>query len=175
MTKIAILIISASVFAACSSSSVPEQAVNSPAQSNSNSLVVSSRSLNAANSNSAAPAANVPQTSETKTKWKQVGNAIDTSAFDAEIAQAEKNQKAKPNDESAKKALAEAYTKRGVALTEVRQYPSALGDYRKALKLDAENKEAKSGMDEIIRIYESLNREYPSEGEEPPPLPFKKT
>lgn len=112
--------------------------------------------------------------SETKTKWTQSGNPIDTSEFDAEIAKAEKNLKAKPKDAAAKKALSEAYVKRGVALTGARQYASALGDYRRTLKLDPNNEEAKNGMDTIIGIYESLNREYPKEGEEPPPLPFKK-
>lgn len=96
---------------------------------------------------------------------------IDVSAYDAEIAKAEKDLKAKPKDETAKNNLSEAYTKRGVALTEARQYASALGDYRRALKY-ASNAEAKSGMDSIVGIYSSLNRESPPEGEEPPPLPF---
>lgn len=112
--------------------------------------------------------------SETKTKWTQSGNPIDTSAFDAEIEKAEKNLKSKPKDESAKKNLAEAYNKRGLALTEARQYASALGDYRKALKLEPNNAEAKKWIEQIVGIYESINRDYPKEGEEPPPLSFKK-
>ena len=124
--------------------------------------------------NSAAPNSTVVPRSETKTKWTQSGNPIDTAEFDAEIAKAEKALKAKPKDAAAKKNLSEAYVKRGVALTEARQYASALGDYRRTLKLDPTNEEAKNGMDTIIGIYESLNREYPKEGEEPPPLPFKK-
>jgi tetratricopeptide (TPR) repeat protein len=115
------------------------------------------------------------QKSETKTKWTQSGSPIDTTEFDAEIEKAEKNLKSKESDESAKKELAEAYVKRGVALTDARQYASALGDYRKALKLDPENAEAKKWIDQIVGIYESINREYPKEGEEPPPLPFKKS
>lgn len=125
------------------------------------------------NNSTAANQTIVPK-SETKTKWTQSGDAIDTKEFDAEIAKAEKNLKAKPKDEAAKKALAEAYFKRGFALTDARQYASALGDYRRTLKYDPTNEEAKNGMDTIIGIYESLNREYPTEGEEPPPLPFKK-
>lgn len=113
--------------------------------------------------------------SETKTKWTQSGNPIDTTGFDAEIEKAEKNLKTKQTDEAAKKELAEAYVKRGVALTEARQYASALGDYRKALKLDPGNEEAKKWIDQIVGIYESINREYPKEGEEPPPLPFKES
>jgi tetratricopeptide (TPR) repeat protein len=114
------------------------------------------------------------QKSETKTKWTQSGNPIDTSAFNAEIEKAEKNLKSKPKDEAAKKILAEAYNKRGLALTEARQYASALGDYRKALKLEPDNAEAKKWIEQIVGIYESINRDYPKEGEEPPPLPFEK-
>lgn len=109
----------------------------------------------------------------TKTKWSQSGNPIDTARFDGTIAQAEKNLKAKPSDESAKKLLAQAYFDRGFALTEARQYAAALGDYRKALKLDPANEEAKKWIDQIIMIYDSMGKEYPKEGEEPPPLPFE--
>lgn len=112
--------------------------------------------------------------SETKTKWTQSGNPIDTSEFDAEIAKTQKNLKAKPTDAAAKKALAEAFLKRGIALTDARQYASALGDYRRALKYDAENEEAEKWIRQIIEIYDSINRESPKEGEEPPPLPFEK-
>lgn len=168
MKKIAVLSFSILFSAACGTTS--QQTVNVSPQSSNNSLTVSSRS------NDYSPPANqtvVPK-SETKTKWTQSGNPIDTGEFDAEIAKAEKNLKAKPKDEAAKNALAEAYVKRGVALTEARQYASALGDYRRTLKLDAKNEEAKNGLEQIINIYESLNRDYPKEGEEPPPLPFTK-
>lgn len=113
--------------------------------------------------------------SDTKTKWTQSGNPIDTTAFDSEIKQAESKQKANPKDETLKNSLADAYVKRGIALTDARQYASALGDYRRALKLDPANAEAKKWIEQIISIYESINRSYPSEGEEPPPLPFKKS
>ncbi len=119
------------------------------------------------------PSSSAPKT-EGKTKWTQSGNPIDTSVFDAEIEKAEKTFKAKPKDEAAKKALVEAFNKRGLALTDARQYASALGDYRKALKLEPDNAEAKKWIDQIVWIYESINREYPKEGEEPPPLPFEK-
>lgn len=115
------------------------------------------------------------QKPESKTKWTQSGNPIDTTEFDAEIEKAEKDLKSNQTDEEAKKTLAAAYVKRGVALTDARQYASALGDYRKALKLEPDNTEAKKWIDQIVGIYESINREYPKEGEEPPPLPFKKS
>ena len=89
------------------------------------------------------------------------------------IAEAEKALKAKPNDEAAKKTLAQAYFDRGAALTEARQYASALGDYRRALKYDPTHEESKKWIDQIINIYSMLKKEYPKEGEEPPPLPWK--
>jgi tetratricopeptide (TPR) repeat protein len=109
-----------------------------------------------------------------KSKWTQSGNPIDTQEVDSEIARAVKAQKAKPTDAAANSALADAYFKRGFALTEARQYASALGDFRRVIKYDPENEEARGWIDQIITIYNSINKEYPKEGEEPPPLPFKK-
>ena len=88
------------------------------------------------------------------------------------IVAAVKAQKAKPKDAAANSALAEAYFKRGFALTEARQYASALGDYRRTLKYDAANEEAKKWIEIITSIYNSKSQDYPKEGEEPPPLPF---
>ena len=109
----------------------------------------------------------------TKTKWTQSGEPIDTKTFDADIASADKALKSKPNDETSKKALAEAYYKRAVALTDARQYASALGDYRRALKYDPDNAQAKTWVEQIVSIYDSMGRESPPEGQEPPPLPYK--
>ena len=55
------------------------------------------------------------------------------------------------------------------------EYASALGDYRRALKYDPTNAEAKEWVDQITMIYEGLRRPAPAEGQEPPPLPFKKS
>ena len=117
-----------------------------------------------------APASN----SKSSGKWSQSGDPIDTTKFDRSIAEAEKNQKAKPADAAARTALAQAYFERGFALTEARQYASALGDYRKALKLEPNHAESKKWMDQIMSIYSMLKKEAPKEGEEPPPLPFQK-
>lgn len=106
-------------------------------------------------------------------KWSQSGNPIDTKAFDDAIAAADKALSAKPTDTAAKNAAAEAYFKRGFALTEARQYASALGDLRKALKLDPSHAEAKKWENQIIGIYEMMKKDYPKPGEEPPPLPWK--
>jgi len=107
-------------------------------------------------------------------KWTQGGDPIDTAKYDKAIGDAEKNQKAKPADVSLKQALAQAYFERGFALTESRQYASALGDFRRALKLDPNHEESKKWMDQILSIYEMLKKEAPKEGEEPPPLSLQK-
>jgi tetratricopeptide (TPR) repeat protein len=114
-----------------------------------------------------------PANTGAKTKWSQSGNPIDTKEFDARIAKAEKDLKAKPKEASAKTNLSQAYYERGMALTDARQYASALGDFRRAVKLDPANEDAKGWIDQIISIYNSINKEFPKEGEEPPPLPFK--
>lgn len=115
-----------------------------------------------------------PASDASKSKWSQGGEAFDTSVLDKDIAAAEKAVAGKATDEKAKKALSEAYYKRAVALTDKRQYASALGDYRRAVKYDPSNAEAKDWIDKIIMIYGSLNKAAPNEGEEPPPLPFEK-
>ena len=179
MKKIAIISLSALIFTACGANQMTVSTNISPTQNTNNSSVVSSHSSetttapNVPNSSNSSNATVVPR-SETKTKWTQGGSPIDVSKFDAEIAAAEKNFKAKPKDEAAKKAVAVAYVNRGLALTDARQYASALGDYRKAQKIDPTNEDAKKWIAQIIEIYESINRDYPKEGEEPPSLPFNK-
>ncbi len=107
-------------------------------------------------------------------KWSQAGDPIDTKELDAAIMAAEKTLKANSSDAEAKRALGAAFFKRASALTEARQYASALGDYRRTLKHDPANTEAKEWIDRIVMIYSSINKESPKEGEEPPPLPYSK-
>lgn len=120
------------------------------------------------------PAADINNANNGGSRWTQSGDPIDTSAFDRAIAAAERSLKAKPNDAAAKSAAADAYFKRGFALTEARQYAAALGDYRQALKIEPGHEEAKTWENRIIGIYEMMKKEFPKPGEEPPPLPFKK-
>ncbi|HEV7643072.1 MAG TPA: hypothetical protein VGO50_03945 [Pyrinomonadaceae bacterium] len=96
---------------------------------------------------------------------------IDVSAMNADIQKAEKNHEKDPKDAQAKKDLAHAYFVRAFALTEAAQYRAALGDFRKGLKLDPDDEEARKMHDQIISIFKSIGREPPKEGEEPPPLP----
>ena len=88
------------------------------------------------------------------------------------VEKAEKEFKAKPKDEKAKSALASAYFVRAFALTDASQYSAALGDFRKGLKLNPDDKEAKEMHDQIIGIYKSMGREAPKEGEEKTPMPM---
>lgn len=112
-------------------------------------------------------------TSNGSGKWSASGDPIDTTKFDKAINEAEKAVTADPSVD-AKKAAAQAYYERGFALTEARQYASAIGDYRRALKYDPDHKESKNWIDQIVSIYQMLKKEPPKPGEEPSPLPFRK-
>lgn len=147
-----------------------------PVAQSSNSAVVTAtpekaQTAIAHSSENQTPNPSTPASGE-KSKWAASGDPIDTTAMDSAIMAAEKS--AKPNDAASKKALGAAFYKRAVALTEARQYASALGDYRRAFKNDPSNTEAKEWIEKIIMIYDGLKRESPKEGEEPPPLPLTK-
>lgn len=178
MKKIAILSFATLVFTACGNQPSVNNSVvlTNQAQNPSNSLTVSSRSqTNSTTMSSQTNNSTAAPNKGTKSKWTQSGDPIDTTAFDAEIKEADGKLKANPKDENLKKSLAQAFADRGLALTDARQYASALGDFRRAQKLDPNNEDAKKWIEQIISIYNSINKEYPKEGEEPPPLPFKKS
>lgn len=99
---------------------------------------------------------------------------VDVSAQTAKIEAAEKELKSKPDDAKAKENLAAARFERAFLLTKAAQYRAALGDFRKGLKLDPNDAEAKAMHDQIISIFASIKREPPKEGEEPEPLPLDK-
>ena len=103
-----------------------------------------------------------------------MAKAIDVSKMTADIEKADKALKAKPNDVKAKEDLAKAYFVRAFALTDAAQYRAALGDFRKGLKLNPNDADAKAMHDKIIAIFQNIGREPPKEGEEPPPMPFEK-
>lgn len=104
-----------------------------------------------------------------------MARAIDVSAQTAQIEAAEKAFKANPADAKAKENLAKARFDRAFLLTEAAQYRAALGDFRKGLKLNPTDAEAKKMHDQIITIFASIGREPPKEGEEPTPMPFNKS
>jgi ribosomal protein S15P/S13E len=103
-----------------------------------------------------------------------MSKAVDVTKLTEEIEKADKEFKAKPKDEKAKTTLATAYFERAFALTKAAQYSAALGDFRKGLKLNPNDKEAKEMMDQIVSIYESMGRPAPKEGEEKAPMPIEK-
>jgi len=90
-----------------------------------NQAVVSSHS------NTAEKPAAPPSESLTSTQ-SPMARPIDVNSMTADIEKAEKEYKKNP---AAKDDLAKAYFTRATALTEAAQYPAALGDYRKGLRL----------------------------------------
>jgi cytochrome c-type biogenesis protein CcmH/NrfG len=101
------------------------------------------------------------------------GEPVDTSRYDAEIKRLEEKARKNSADQPTRLALAKAYTERGDALTGVRQYRAALGDYRRALRNDPDNKQAQQMSGTIISILKTMGRDIPPEGQEPAPLPLK--
>ena len=170
--SITILICGGIFLAACNNASQPVSSGNNtavPQKSEKTETVIAHTT-----ENQTAPMGNTGSAASSgKTKWTQSGDPIDTKALDYEIAKAESAVKSKPSDAEAKKSLSEAYYKRAVALTDARQYASALGDYRRTLKYDPDNAQAKNWVEQIVSIYDSMGRESPPEGQEPPPLPYK--
>lgn len=170
MKKIAALSLSALFLTACGGANQPTVNSNAvpPPQSPGNSLVVSSHSTDKNAPSNTANTATQPASNSPMSK------AVDVTELTAKIEKADKELKAKPNDAKAKENLAAAYFERAFALTKAAQYRAALGDFRKGLKLNPNDKDAKSMHDQIIDIFKSIGREPPKEGEEPPPLPFSK-
>jgi hypothetical protein len=92
---------------------------------------------------------------------------IDTAAYDAKIKKAEEKASSKNATEADKKAAAAAYLERANIFYSAQQpslYKFALGDFRKTLKYDPSNEEAKAKMDQIVSIYNQLGRPVPSNG-----------
>lgn len=163
MKKLLLVIAAASVGTACNSAA-PIAQNNSPAA---NTASERPQTAIAHNTTQAAPAANA---NGTTSHWKQSGEPIDTKELDSGIAAAEVALKKDSNNDALKKKTADAYFKRAMALTDARQYASALGDFRRTVKYDPSNTDAKNWIDQIINIYNSMGRESPPEGQEPPPL-----
>jgi tetratricopeptide (TPR) repeat protein len=174
MKKIAVLSLSALIFTACGNTNQPTVNTNAvpppvtTTQNNSNSLVVSSHSTD----KTTAPS-NPSNSANSQSPASPMSKPVDVTEMTAKIEKNDKELKAKPTDAKAKENLAAAYFERAFALTEAAQYRAALGDFRKGLKLNPNNKEAKAMHDQIIGIFKSIGREPPKEGDEPPPLPIK--
>lgn len=109
---------------------------------------------------------------DSKAPPANMGEAIDTAKFDADIARLEKQAEKNPGDDATRSALAKAYLARAGALTNARQYRVALGDYRRVLRYDPDNEEAQQMARTIVGIMKDMGREVPEEGDEPSPLPY---
>ncbi len=93
-----------------------------------------------------------------------------TAEYDARIEKAAAKADAPGASASDKQSAAEAYLARANVYRDAgnpRLYKFALGDYRRALRYQPDNKEAKEKMDEIVSIYEGMGRPVPTNGLEP--------
>jgi hypothetical protein len=133
---------------------------------------VATSSVNTQNAPASTPPATTTAPSPANSSASGGGEAIDTSRYDEEIKRLEKQAEKRPTDESARLDLARAYLARGNALTGARQYRAALGDYRRALRYDPDNDEAREWAATIVGILQQMGRDVPTEGNEPPPLPM---
>ncbi len=172
MKKIIILSFSALVSIGCGSAarqSQPTANTSAPVQvsnqTSNNSPIVSSHSSDTETNRP--PQSNKSSQGESSPMAKP----IDVAEMTADIEKAEQVYKKNPK---AKDELAKAYFVRATALTDAAQYRAALGDYRKGLKLNPNDEDAKKMHDQILSIFKTIGREPPKEGEEPKPLPFEK-
>jgi len=95
---------------------------------------------------------------------------IDTAALDAKIEKAEAKAKAAGATQADKTTVAAALVQRGNLYRDAGQpvlYKFALGDYRRALRYQPDNAEAREKMNEIVQIYQSMGRPVPENGNEP--------
>jgi hypothetical protein len=94
----------------------------------------------------------------------------DTSALDAKIAKAEAKAKASGASAADKRAAAEAYFERGYfyyTAQNPKLYKFALGDFRRTLRYQPDNAEARQIIAQIEDIYKSMGRPIPTNGLEP--------
>lgn len=181
--KILVLSLFALFATACGNSSQTAQQpnqqnnVNVAIKTEDNSLTVSSHSQDQTQTKT------VPANKQTENPTALTGakpenaspmaRSVDVTKMTEEIEKAKTAYEKNAKSDEAKKVLAKAYFERAFALTDAAQYRAALGDFRKGLKLDPNDEPSKKMYDEILRIFESIGREPPKEGEEPPAMPIK--
>jgi hypothetical protein len=96
--------------------------------------------------------------------------ATDTAALDKKVEQAEAKAKAAKATQSDKMAAAVAYLERGNVFYNAGNpslYKFALRDFRRTLRYDPNNEEARAKQQQITEIYQSMNRPVPDLGNEP--------
>jgi len=95
---------------------------------------------------------------------------IDTAILDAKIEKADAKANAAGATQADKPAAAAALVERGNVYRDAGQpvlYKFALGDYRRALRYQPDNAEAREKMTEIVSIYQSMGRPVPENGNVP--------
>lgn len=94
---------------------------------------------------------------------------VETPAMDAKIEKAETKAKAAGASDADKKAAARAYFERADFFRgegSPALYKFALADYRRGLRYDPTNEDAREKMDQIVSIYKSMGRPVPELGNE---------
>ena len=114
-----------------------------------------------------------------RTEWSPGGSSgptasekpdLATPELDAKIAKAEARAKAANASAADKKAAADAYLERGNIYYNAgnpRLYKFALGDFRRVLRYQPDNTEAREKIDQMVQIYQSMGRPVPPNGTEP--------
>lgn len=95
---------------------------------------------------------------------------VDTAQLDAKIEKAEAKAKSQGASEADKLAAASAYVERGNIYYNAGRpnlYKFALGDFRRALRYQPDNAEARSKIEQMVEIYNSMGRPVPNNGNEP--------
>lgn len=93
--------------------------------------------------------------------------SLPTPELDAKIEKAEAKVKTAGASTADKKAAAAAYVERANVYYSAGTpslYKFALGDFRRALRYDPSNEEARGKMEQIVSIYQSMGRPVPSNG-----------
>ena len=94
---------------------------------------------------------------------------VETPELDAKIEKAEAKAKAAGAGDADKKAAARAYFDRANFFRDQGSpalYKFALADYRRGLRYDPTDEDARQKMDEIVSIYKSMGRPVPELGNE---------
>ncbi|MFZ4622028.1 MAG: tetratricopeptide repeat protein [Bacteroidota bacterium] len=109
--------------------------------------------------------------SEPKADAEKLNHAnamVNTGQYEEGIKALDEIAQKSPNDPALKQSLITAHVKFGHfylfndTLAPKVKYPNALRQYREALKLDPENKDAKENAQQIIDIYKMMGREVPN-------------
>lgn len=137
---------------------MPTATVRTPAQSTSNADAPSTS------------IAHGPPSSGNSAPLSSGQSGPDTAALDKKVEQAEAKAKAPNASQADKLAAASAYLERGnifYAAGNPSLYKFALRDFRRTLRYDPNNEEARAKQQQIVGIYQSMGRPVPDLGNEP--------